>query len=102
MMIEMPLPRDQRQTPGDLLKHVRDAVDRLQEVSPLVPTAVIDEYRRQYGKVTNVSHPAETNGRSRSACTRTGRHPCARREGTLSPHFISGGFMFPFWQVCAY
>jgi hypothetical protein len=62
MMIEMPLPRDQRQTPGDLLKHVRDAVDRLQEVSPLVPTAVIDEYRRQYGKVTNVSHPAETNG----------------------------------------
>jgi hypothetical protein len=62
LKIEMSLPRDQRQTPGDLLKYVRDAIDRLQEISPLVPASVIADYKRKYERVTDISHPPETNG----------------------------------------
>jgi hypothetical protein len=58
----MSLPRDQRQTPGELLKYVRDATDRLQEISPLVPQLVIAEYKKSYAKITDISHPPETNG----------------------------------------
>lgn len=62
LKIEMSLPRDQRQTPGELLKYVRDAADRLQEISPLVPEAVIADYKKAYGKIQDISHPPETNG----------------------------------------
>ena len=62
LRIELSLPRDQRQTPGDLLKYVRDAIDRLQEISPMVPVRVVEEYKKRYGKITDISHPAETNG----------------------------------------
>jgi hypothetical protein len=62
LKIEMSLPRDQRQTPGQLLKYVRDAVDRLQETSPMVPIEVVNDYKKKYAKVTDISHPAETNG----------------------------------------
>jgi len=62
LKIEMSLPRDQRQTPGELLKYVRDATDRLQEISPLVPQLVIAEYKKSYAKITDISHPPETNG----------------------------------------
>ena len=65
LKIEMGLPRDERQSPGDLLKYVRDAVDRLQETSPLLPPEVITDYKSKYGKVTDISHPAETNGLER-------------------------------------
>ena len=62
LKIEMSLPRDQRQTPGELLKYVRDATDRLQEISPLVPAQVIADYQQKYAKVTDIAHPPETNG----------------------------------------
>ena len=62
LKIEMALPRDQRQTPGELLKYVRDATDRLQEISPLVPEGVIADYKKAYGKIQDISHPPETNG----------------------------------------
>ena len=62
LKIELSLPRDQRQTPGQLLKYVRDSVDRLQETSPLVPVEVVNDYKKKYSKITNISHPAETNG----------------------------------------
>lgn len=62
LKIEMGLPRDQRQAPGDLLRYVRDTIDRLQETSPLLPAAVIAEYKRKFEKITDVSHPAEANG----------------------------------------
>lgn len=62
LKIEMSLPRDQRQTPGELLKYVRDATDRLQEISPLVPDTVIADYKKKYAKIQDISHPPETNG----------------------------------------
>jgi len=62
LKIEMGLPREQRQSPGELLKFVRDTVDRLQETSPLLPPEVVAEYKRKYEKVTDIAHPPETNG----------------------------------------
>lgn len=62
LKIEMGLPRDQRQAPGDLLRFVRDTIDRLQETSPLLPSVVIAEYKKKFEKVTDIRHPAETNG----------------------------------------
>jgi uncharacterized membrane-anchored protein len=58
----MGLPRDQRQAPGDLLRYVRDTIDRLQETSPLLPAIVITEYKKKFEKITDISHPAEANG----------------------------------------
>ena len=58
----MGLPRDQRQAPGDLLRFVRDTIDRLQETSPLLPATVITDYKKKFEKITNISHPAEANG----------------------------------------
>lgn len=62
LKIEMGLPRDERQSPGDLLKYVRDTIDRLQETSPLLPPEVVAEYKKKYASVTDISHPPETNG----------------------------------------
>lgn len=62
LKIEMGLPREERQSPSDLLRFVRDTVDRLQETSPLLPPEVVAEYRKKYASITDIAHPAETNG----------------------------------------
>jgi hypothetical protein len=45
--IEMSLPREERMTPADLLKHTKDQYDRLQEVSPLIPPEVIAVFKQR-------------------------------------------------------
>ena len=62
LKIEMGLPREERQAPSDLLRYVRDTVDRLQETSPLLPINVITEYKKKFEKVTDIAHPPEANG----------------------------------------
>jgi len=62
LSIEMSLPREERMTPTDLLKHTKDQYDRLQEISPLVPPSVIDEFKRQFAKETEISKPEDANG----------------------------------------
>lgn len=62
LKIEMGLPRDERMTPTDLLKHTRDSYDRLQEISPLLPPELIETYRKKFEKYKNVSLPEELNG----------------------------------------
>ena len=62
LKIEMGLPRDQRQAPSDLLRYVRDTVDRLQETSPLLPMEVVLDYKKKFEKITDISHPPEANG----------------------------------------
>ena len=62
LSIEMALPRDERQTPSQLLKFVKDTIDRLQETSPLLPDVVIADFKKRYEKITDVSRPEETNG----------------------------------------
>lgn len=62
LAIEMKLPRDERMTPTDLLKYTKDAYDRLQEVSPLIPPELITEFKKKFGKNAELSKPEELNG----------------------------------------
>jgi hypothetical protein len=63
-LIEMKLPREERKTPHDLLKYVKDQIDNLAEVSPMLPPQVIAEFKRQFDneKYNEVSKPEEANG----------------------------------------
>jgi hypothetical protein len=58
----MALPREERMTPTDLLKFTRDTYDRLQEISPLLPTEVLREFKHKFEKEKDISKPEEANG----------------------------------------
>jgi hypothetical protein len=62
--IEMSLPRSERMRPADLLKYVKTEYDRLSEISPLVPPAIIDMFKSRFSddKYKEISRPEETNG----------------------------------------
>lgn len=62
LAIELGLPREERMTPSDLLKYTKDAYDRLQEVSPLIPPVLIAEFKKKFGKNAELSKPEELNG----------------------------------------
>lgn len=62
LAIELGLPRDERMTPTDLLKYTKDAYDRLQEVSPLIPPELVSEFKKKFGKNAELSKPEELNG----------------------------------------
>lgn len=63
LSIEMSLPREERMTPLDLLKHTKDQYDRLAEISPLIPPEIIKEFKRTFSKgYDEVSKPSEANG----------------------------------------
>jgi hypothetical protein len=62
LSLEMSLPRDERKEPGQLVRDVKDLVDRLQEISPLIPTDIIDAFKKNFEKEKDISKPEETNG----------------------------------------
>lgn len=62
LMIELSLPREQRMTATDLLKTMREQIDRLYETSPDVPPVVVDAFKRQYGDNKDISRPEIANG----------------------------------------
>jgi hypothetical protein len=62
LAIEMSLPREERMTPSDLLKYTKDTYDRLQEISPIIPPAVIRQFQAKFGKEKDISKPTEANG----------------------------------------
>lgn len=64
LQIEMSLPRDERQTPSDLLKYTKEAYDRLQEISPLVPPNILSEYAKKFSTYKDIALPEEMNGLS--------------------------------------
>lgn len=59
--VELKLPVNERMAPNDLLKVVRENYERLQELSPLIPVHIINEFKSKY-KNTVISKPEETNG----------------------------------------
>ena len=59
--VELSLPRNERMSPHDLLKYVKDQYDRLAEISPMLPEIVIKEFQHKF-KHDNVSKPDEANG----------------------------------------
>lgn len=60
--IEMSLPRDERLTPHDLLKSVKEQYDRMSEVSPLLPPECIHEFNTKFKNENEISKPEEVNG----------------------------------------
>lgn len=62
-MIELALPRDERLNPNDMLKMVRDQMDRLHETAPQIPDSIIADFRDKFADNTpEVSKPEITNG----------------------------------------
>lgn len=63
ILIELSLPREERIAASDMLKMIRDQLDRLHETSPQVPDEIIAEFRIKFGENTpEVSKPEITNG----------------------------------------
>ena len=62
LKIEMSLPREERMSATDLLKYTKDQYDRLQEISPLLPPQVIDDFRHRFEKYKDIAKPEEANG----------------------------------------
>lgn len=62
LMIELALPRQSRMVAKDLLKTMRDQIDRLNETSYIIPTIIIDEFKKKYDGHTDVSRPEIANG----------------------------------------
>lgn len=60
--VELALPREERMNPQDFLKYVKDQYDRLQEISPIIPIAVIHEFQKRFKNETEISKPEEANG----------------------------------------
>lgn len=70
--VEMALPRDERMSPHDLLKYVKDQYDRLAEISPMVPPEVISRFKSEFKKYTNIAKPEEANGLEKISVYREG------------------------------
>lgn len=62
LRIEMNLPREERMTPSDLLKYVKDSDDRLAETSPLIPLEIIQVFQKKFDKDNTIAKPEEANG----------------------------------------
>ena len=59
--VELALPISQRESPGQLLKDVRDKLARIAEVSPDIPDSVIELYKKTF-KDSIASKPTIANG----------------------------------------
>lgn len=75
--VEMALPRDERMSPHDLLKYVKDQYDRLAEISPMVPPEVIAKFKSEFKKYTDISKPEEANGLEKITVYRDGEDDVA-------------------------
>lgn len=60
--IEMSLPRSQRMRAPEFLKTVREQIDRLGELSPVVPPDTIAEFNKHFYTVSGIKKPEVTNG----------------------------------------
>jgi hypothetical protein len=60
--VQMTLPRGERMTPEELLRYTKDAYDRLQETSPLVPPEIIRTFNQRFDHEKEISKPEEVNG----------------------------------------
>jgi hypothetical protein len=61
LRVELGLPRSERMRPGDLLKMVKQEIDRLAETSPQHPPSVIAAFKARF-KTETVAKPETTNG----------------------------------------
>lgn len=62
LAIELTLPKKERIQAKDILKIMRDQVERLLEISPAIPEFIQDKYRKQFKDVSGVAHPQIIGG----------------------------------------
>lgn len=62
LSLELRLERSERQNPTDLVKTVKEQVDRLQETCPPFPIELVSEFKKEFEKYTTISKPPELNG----------------------------------------
>ena len=64
LSVEMSLPRNERMDPTSLLKYVKTEIDRLAEVSPLIPSKIIKLFKARFAdpKYDTIAKPEESNG----------------------------------------
>lgn len=98
--VELSLPREERMKPHDFLKYVKDQYDRLQEISPIIPTVVIQEFQKKFAKETEISKPEEANGLEKITVYRRsdeeedpGRPPSALKTPSLKASTPKGAFV---------
>jgi len=61
--VEMSLPRNERQQPDQLLKQIRDGMERLAETTPSPPPSILDDFNRHFkDEDKSISRPVEVNG----------------------------------------
>ena len=62
LTIEMSLPAKERLKASDLLKITREQIERLLEISPIVPDVIIAKYKEKFKDYEDIAHPESTNG----------------------------------------
>lgn len=60
--IELALPRNERMSPPQLLKTLRDSMERLSETTPSPPTEIINQFNKEFHDIEDIAMPSETNG----------------------------------------
>ena len=61
--VEMSLPREERQEPEQLLKQIRDGMERLAETTPSAPETILEMFNKHFkDEDKSISRPTETNG----------------------------------------
>lgn len=63
--VELALPREERVSPQEMLKSLRDSMNRLSETVPTIPASIIEYFKHEFKNYTDVTKPVETNGLSR-------------------------------------
>lgn len=63
--VELALPRDERASPQEMLKSLRDSMNRLSETAPTIPASIINQFKHEFKNYTDVTKPVETNGLSK-------------------------------------
>jgi len=62
ILIELSLPRRERMDAASALKIIREQVERLNEISPQIPDAIIAIFNEKFHDQKDVSKPEITNG----------------------------------------
>jgi len=62
IVIELSLPRKERMKAKDMLKVIREQLERLSEISPQIPDAIIGIFNEKFHDQKDVSKPEITNG----------------------------------------
>jgi len=60
--IELALPRNERMPPPQLLKLIRDSMERLSETTPSPPKEIINAFNHTFKDIDDIAMPSETNG----------------------------------------